>query len=81
VQTVTFGIRNLGTSDSKHLKQTFNTALTELTGGTLSERARRARTPIVQRNRRVLGAPVLDPQKRALADAATALAALWQTKG
>jgi hypothetical protein len=78
VQTVTLGIGNAGTSDSRHLKQTFSAALAELAGGTLPERARRARTPIVQRHRNRI--PVVDPQKQALTDAAAALSALWQTK-
>jgi hypothetical protein len=78
VQTVTLGIRNSGTSDSRHLKQTFSAALNELEGGALPERTRRARTPIAQRQRN--RTPVVDPQKQALTDAAAALSALWQTK-
>lgn len=77
MHTLGFGMASSGTREGKNLKRAFNTAVSELAGGTLSEAARRARTPIGQRNQ---GSMVVDPQQRALSDAAAALSALWQTK-
>jgi hypothetical protein len=80
VQTQSFGITGCEIQGGKHLKQTFNTAIRELSGGARSEMARRARTPIAQRSGRLSGAAAQSPQQRAIKDAAAALAALWQAK-
>jgi hypothetical protein len=66
--------------DGKHLKRSFNAAVTELVGGPLSESARRARTPIAQRRQGAVAVREINPQQKALTDAAAALAALWQRK-
>jgi hypothetical protein len=77
VQTPDVAMASSGAREGKNLKRAFNTAVRELAGGTLSEAARRARTPIAPRGQRPMG---IDSQQRALSDAAAALAALWQTE-
>lgn len=72
-------VANPNSSVPKDLKRTFEAALGELRGEEVPDR--KAKTPIYRRQQEVATSADASPEqpKRALADAADALAALWKT--
>jgi hypothetical protein len=69
-------ITNPRINQPSDLRQAFEAAVQELDG----EKTNRAKRPIYPRKQAVFGKSEPD-QKRALADAADALAAIWKTSG
>ncbi len=63
---------------SKDLQRTFEAAVRDIYQVTLTGKTSRERTPIVQRVGAVAGASHGNAEKRALTDAAKALAQLWR---
>jgi hypothetical protein len=61
-----------------HLQQTFENAVRDINQPALKRKVSRYRTPIVQRPLSAPSASSGDTEKRALSDAAKALAQLWK---
>jgi len=62
---------------AEDLRRVFETAVCDIHQADLADKKRQYRTPIVQRGR-ILGISQAAAEKRALSDAARALAQLWK---
>jgi hypothetical protein len=62
---------------AEDLRRVFETAVCDIHQADLATKKRQYRTPIVQRGK-ILGISQADAEKRALSDAARALAQLWK---
>ena len=63
---------------AKHLKRAFECAVRDIYQVSLTGKVSEYRTPIVQRAGTGIGGSSVDAEKRALTDAARALAQLWK---
>ena len=63
---------------AKHLRRTFECAVRDIYQVGLTGKVSEYRTPIVQRTGTGIAGPPMDAEKRALTDAARALAQLWK---